>query len=486
METIDQLRAKRAEALRSGKALADEIRAAGRRPTPDESEKLSGFASTSDEIGVEIEARVKDEGLLGQFDSFADEQKAERYRNRPALYGNPDDPEAVREHEALVSEQSGWSPGELLVRGAAYAGFMKAYPQGGPAEGTGNRGPNVTSDAEVITTMSSVLGLSTPTARFALARLRARARGLWTPGGGGMRADGALITQADASAGELVRPDWMGLLEPGSAFLRPLTIRSLVTVMPISTDSYEYVKEKSRTSNAQVVADATALTGSSGLKPQGDVVFEKVSGTVSTIAEWVAMTRRIVKDAPQLMEYVNQFLIDDIALALEDEMVAGDGTGEHLSGLLNEITQEVGPINTPAGYNRLDLIRQAKRIVRIAGRTNATAVVINPEDSELVDIEKAHNFADTAGSYSYYGNGPFGPDTVTPIWGLPRVESEAVDPGTAIVGDFRRAILFDREETNLIVGTANDDLIRNLMRVVAEGRWGFGVIRPSAFVVVNF
>jgi HK97 family phage major capsid protein len=54
-----------------------------------------------------------------------------------------------------------------------------------------------------------------------------------------------------------------------------------------------------------------------------------------------------------------------------------------------------------------------------------------------------------------------------------------------MVGDFRRAVLFDRESTTISVGTAGDDFIRNIVRVLAEMRAGFGVLRPSAFVIAD-
>jgi hypothetical protein len=52
-------------------------------------------------------------------------------------------------------------------------------------------------------------------------------------------------------------------------------------------------------------------------------------------------------------------------------------------------------------------------------------------------------------------------------------------------GDFRRAVLFDREETSIAVGTANEDFIRNIVRVLAECRAAFAVLRPTAFVKVD-
>ncbi|MEX0755001.1 MAG: phage major capsid protein [Actinomycetota bacterium] len=71
------------------------------------------------------------------------------------------------------------------------------------------------------------------------------------------------------------------------------------------------------------------------------------------------------------------------------------------------------------------------------------------------------------------------------MWGLPVVESEAISAGTALVGDFRKAVLFDRQNFTIVVGTVGDDFIRNIVRILAETRAGFAVLRPKAFCEVD-
>jgi HK97 family phage major capsid protein len=65
------------------------------------------------------------------------------------------------------------------------------------------------------------------------------------------------------------------------------------------------------------------------------------------------------------------------------------------------------------------------------------------------------------------------------------VESDATAENACLVGDFSRALLYDRETTTLSVGTVNDDFVRNIVRVLGELRAGFGVVRPSAFCRVT-
>jgi len=62
------------------------------------------------------------------------------------------------------------------------------------------------------------------------------------------------------------------------------------------------------------------------------------------------------------------------------------------------------------------------------------------------------------------------------------IETDALTAGTALVGDFSKAVLFDRKSLSITLGTINDQFVRNMITVLGEMRAGFGVIRPSAFV----
>lgn len=330
---------------------------------------------------------------------------------------------------------SGETPGAVFARSPQVKAWLNRFPGGGPnAEGTYSSDPY---------------------------QLQ-----------GGLR---ALITSADSSAGTWVRPDFRGLLEPG--LVAPTVLRSLVTVIPTTSDLVEYIRELSRTSAAAPVAEAVALTGTSGTKPEGGVTFQKVDLPVRTFAVWVPATKRIVADATGLRQYVDQLLTDDLRLELEDQMVAGSGVGENFTGILNDPDiQTLGPPG--AGESALHLLRRAKRMVRVGGRTEATAVLLNPVDAEAIDLLEVNN------EENHFLGDPFGAGPGT-VWRMPKVESDAMPAGTALVGDFRRAVLFDREETSITVGTAGDDFIRNIVRVLAEARAAFTVTRPSAFVEVD-
>ena len=106
-----------------------------------------------------------------------------------------------------------------------------------------------------------------------------------------------------------------------------------------------------------------------------------------------------------------------------------------------------------------------------------TAYVIHPNDVEDLDLL-------TDNEERYYFGGPVGVG-VPRLWGVPIVESEAMTEGTAMVAQWDLAVLWDREQTNLLVSDSHSDFfIRNLVAILAEMRAAFGVLRPAAFVEI--
>lgn len=291
-----------------------------------------------------------------------------------------------------------------------------------------------------------------------------------------------LFTGGDStSAGAFVTAEQTGILE--ALGRRPLTIRDVISVRRTGSDTVEYVVQTAHTNNAATVPEATSTgalgdgTGGTstlvtgGYKPEGSWAFERKTATVKTIAEWVPATKRALADAAQLEGLINDELRADIAEAEEDQILLGDGDGENLEGIF-----ETSGIQTQAWTTDIFVtIRKAITKARTIGRVIPNAVALNPEQVETVDLAR-----ETTGAF--YGAGPFamGPRT---LWGLPIVESEAVPAGRGLVGDFSKAVLWDREETTVTVTDSHADFfIRNMVAILAEERVAFGVVRPTAFV----
>jgi HK97 family phage major capsid protein len=300
----------------------------------------------------------------------------------------------------------------------------------------------------------------------------------------------SLVTgTSDTSAGAWVTNDFLGQRVGLDLFQRPLRLRDVVTNGTTSSDTIEYVRITSTTNSAAPVAEATSsaaptapggagalvLNAGGGYKPESALAAAKVNTPVRTIAHWIPITKRALSDASQIRTLIDSFLRYGLEEELEDQMISGDGTGENFEGLGNVSGTQSQAWDT----NILTTLRKAKTKVRTVGRSVANAYLLNPADLETVDL-----LQDNEGRF-YFG-GPSGVGSASVLWGLPVIETEAVPAGVGYVGDFRKAILWDREQASITVtDTHADFFIRNLVAILAEMRAGFGVIQPSAFVEVD-
>jgi HK97 family phage major capsid protein len=294
-----------------------------------------------------------------------------------------------------------------------------------------------------------------------------------------------LAGETAANAGSLVQEQWLGLLDLGT-FQRPLTVKDLITVGQTGSDVVKYARVNGFTSGAAPVAEAQGaepfVAGAGqveGKKPQSDIDIETITADVKTIAHWLPATKRALSDAAQLRTLIDNFLRYGLEEELEDQIITGNGAGENFDGVANVAGVQAQAWDT----NLLVTTRKAKTKVRTVGRTNATAYVLNPEDNERIDLLRDDSGG--AGTGQFLFGSPAGNQLQT-LWGLPRVESEAVPAGTGYVGNWKMAVLWDREQAAIQATDSHADFfIRNLVAILAEMRAAFGVIRPKAFVEID-
>lgn len=294
---------------------------------------------------------------------------------------------------------------------------------------------------------------------------------------------GLFVGGSDTSAGAFVVPEQTGIVEMLGR--RPLTIRNLVSVRRTGSDAVEYVEQTSHTNAAAVVPEATSaaaptapgtagalvLNPNGGYKPEGSWAFVRKTAVVKTIAEWVPATKRALADVAALEGLINDELRADVAEAEEGQILNGSGSGENFTGINNWSGVQTQAFDT----DLFTSVRKAITKARTVGRVNPNGIVVNPADAEAIDLAKDAN------ERYYFG----GPQAITQrtLWGLPVIESESQAAGEALVGDFAKAVLWDREETTVTITDSHADFfIRNLVAILAEERLAFAVTRPAAFV----
>lgn len=288
-----------------------------------------------------------------------------------------------------------------------------------------------------------------------------------------------LITGTDVtSAGAFVQTDYTGIYEPLGRI--PLNVLGLISRGTTTSDLVEFVRQTRQVQEAAPVAEAnvkypTGATGEvTGNKPQGRMNFEIEHAAVKTIAVYVGATRRALSDAAQIRGIIDQDLRDDLQEELENQVVNGNGVGENFTGIVNT----AGVLVQPFATDVLATTRRAITTIQVTGRAQPNGWVFNPVDWEAVELTR-----DLVNRYYYAGPFGLGPRT---LWGLPVVTSQTQAAGTALLGDWRKARLWDREQASIYVTDSHSDwFIRNIIAILAELRAAFGLIRPSAFAQVT-
>lgn len=274
-----------------------------------------------------------------------------------------------------------------------------------------------------------------------------------------------------STVGGLIQPDRRGLQAPVQ---RPLDILSLVSSGTTNSNLIEYVQSVGINTGAAEVAEGQ-------VKPELALAFTDADAPVRTIAGWLKLRKQTLADAPALQAFVDNQIRYAVQRRLNDQIMAGNGTGENLRGILN--TTGVQTTTVAGTDNIADRVLKGITSVLLTDQ-QASAVALNPVDWQAIMLLRdASGASATTGGYVF--GGPAG--TVTPrIWGLPAVASQAVPAGTALVGDFAQAQVMIREGLRVLFSDSDqNDFVTNRVTMLGELRAGLLVWRPDAFAKVN-
>lgn len=253
---------------------------------------------------------------------------------------------------------------------------------------------------------------------------------------------------------------------------RQFTIRDLIMPGRTASNAVEFVQE----TGFQNMAAPQA--GEGAMKAQSDLSFGMVTTTVKTIAHWFKASKQVLSDIPLLQSYINGRAIYGLKYKEEEQILAGDGTGQNLLGLIPQATTFNEALRK-AGDTKIDTLRRAILQVRVA-EYRASAIALNPVDWADIELTK-----DSTGSYIWVNVQEGG---VQRLWKLPVVDSNAVPEGEFLVGAMNIAAqVFDREDAAVEVSTEDGDNFRtNMVTIRAEERLALAVYRPESFVHGEF
>lgn len=209
--------------------------------------------------------------------------------------------------------------------------------------------------------------------------------------------------------------------------VRQVFIEQIADTTPVGSNGLSYVEVTNETG-------APATTAELATMPEKDFEFTEFKAPLKKVTVTNKHSVELLSDAPQLVSAIRNWLATDLNIAVDDQLLNGDGVGANLTGVLSvavDTNTEIGAGETIASPNLFDVLRKAMTKMTVAGKGKfvPTHVVLNPADAEALDLTKA--------SDGHYIMPPFISADGTRIKGATVIENVGITAGTFLVGDFR-------------------------------------------------
>lgn len=270
--------------------------------------------------------------------------------------------------------------------------------------------------------------------------------------------------------GGVIPPQYMpGMLEPSE---RAPQIASLFAQGTTASNLVRLVRETVTSNSAAVVTEGAH-------KPWSEIQVAPHDFPVRDIATLLPVTEDILEDVPAMASYLSMRLTKFVALAEEDEILNGDGTGAHLEGIL----ETAGTTEADQGQDTL-----ATAVMKLMAATFAasfidpTWVVMSPTTwaNYVTERETANG-----GLGAYLAGGASGAPSRR-IWDLPITVSPALSDNVVLLGNPSAGMVFRkggiRVESSSGYGTFFGE---DLVAVRAKVRTAFALFRPQAIGVLH-
>lgn len=253
--------------------------------------------------------------------------------------------------------------------------------------------------------------------------------------------------------------------------LRMARVRDLLPIGTTANNLVEFTRENVFTNNAgpQYASPATENV----TKPESGVTFTLEEAPVRTFAHWIPVSKQVLADSAQMASYLNTRLLGGLKVKEDLQILAGDGTGANLKGIL-ATGNNVAAASGITGDNALDIILRTFAELAV-DEMLADGVLVHPNDWATLQLMK-----NDEGDYLL---GSPGSSTSPNIWGVPVVASTAIAEGTFCVGSFAMgAQVWDREQASVQISYEDgNNFVKNMATVLCEERLALTVYRPKAF-----
>jgi len=261
-------------------------------------------------------------------------------------------------------------------------------------------------------------------------------------------------------------PYALDLNDVGQLATRRLTVYDLFPKFSVPMNAKGVVRYVDWDEATKVRAAAAVAEGA--VIPEATVKFATYTLNLQKVGVTVPVSEEFAYDDNLLMQEVRNFLVNDVALKIDTDLIAGNGTAPNIKGLTASATAYTAVASGITDASIYDLIVDMKRSITVGGgsKYNPDFILMNIVDINKMLLKKDVNKQYVAPPFAQGGNGV----SELVVSGVRVIECNAVTANTAILGDSRFARIY--EEAGFVVGMGYDgaDWSSDMMTLKARKR----------------
>lgn len=259
--------------------------------------------------------------------------------------------------------------------------------------------------------------------------------------------------------------DTMAFRVPGVGQVqrRKIYLEELFSAGRVSANNHGVI----RYTDQQTLTDNSASISEGNAFPSSNITWVENNIPIQKIGDSIKVTREMMDDVDFVNSEIQNYLLRNVALTVDAQLLSGTGVSPQLVGLSQSATAFAAGsyAGTVQDANIYDLIAISSAIVQTATNFIPTAVLMNQVDAVRMKLEK-----DGENNYVI-------PTFVIPtetadivVDGMKVVVNSGVTANTMYVGDFTRGTVYSSDDLQLEMGYENDDFTKDLVTIKARRR----------------
>lgn len=275
------------------------------------------------------------------------------------------------------------------------------------------------------------------------------------------------VVKADALRASVVgNASAVDLPSGGLLANRKLTVYDLFPKVPVGKDANGVIRYVDWDAATTVLAAAAVAEG--GVIPESTAKWATYTLALQKVGVSIPVSEEFAYDDAQFMAEVENFLKNDVAVKIDTDLIAANGTAPNIKGLKAQATAYTAAASSITDASIYDLIVDVKRAISApyGSKYSPDFALMNVVDINKMLLKKDVNKQYVSPPFSQNGNGV----AEFSVAGIRIIECNSITANEMILGDSRFGKIY--EEPGFAVATGYDgaDWSSDMMTLKARKR----------------